>query len=80
MLDALIAAVMTFLRAVGRAIRQLFFEVTGAFFALFAVLGGIAVWRAWQREAPGLVIALAAVFTILMVRFAVSEFRRAWKS
>lgn len=80
MLEALISAVMTFLRAVGRALRQLFFEVTGAFFALLAVLGGVAVWRAWQREAPGLVIALAASFTILMTRYAVSEFRRAWKS
>lgn len=80
MIQALFAAVMTFLRAVGRAARQLFFEVTGAFFALLAILGGVAVWRAWQREAPGLVIALAAAFTLLMAGYAVGEFRRAWKN
>lgn len=76
MLEALIRAVMAFLQAVWRLARQLFHEVTGAFFALFAAIGVAAAWREWKHGAADWKIAVAGGFAVMMAAFAVSSFRR----
>lgn len=60
-----------------RVARQLFHEVTGALFAVFAVVGGAAIWREWRRGSAEWLIALAVVFTLAMAAFAVASFRSA---
>ena len=78
MLEAVIRALAALVRAVWRATRQLFHEVTGAFFALFAVIGAAAAWREWKQGAAYWKIAVAAGFAVMMAIFAVSAFRRSW--
>ena len=79
MLEALIRALTAFGQAIWRAARQLFHEVTGAFFALFAAIGGAAAWREWKQGAADWKIAVAAGFAVMMAVFAVSAFRRSWR-
>jgi hypothetical protein len=79
LLLALLAGLAAFLRAVWRTVRQLFHEITGAFFLLFALLGALSVWREWQRGAAAWLIALAAAFTLMMASFALAAFRSARK-
>jgi len=74
---ALLAALAAFFRSVGRAIRQLFHEVTGAFFLLFAALGGVSAWRHWQRGSDLRIFGIALAFTLMMAAFAVAAFRSA---
>jgi len=74
---ALLAALAAFCRSVGRVIRQLFHEVTGAFFLLFATLGGTSAWRHWQRGSDLWVFGIALAFTLMMAAFAVAAFRSA---
>jgi hypothetical protein len=74
---ALLQAIRDFLFGAWRILRQLFHEMTGAFFALFAVLGGAAVWREWQRGSAMWLVALAVGFTAMMAWFAVTSFRSA---
>jgi hypothetical protein len=74
---ALLRAVRDFLFASWRVIRQLFHEMTGAIFVLFTVLGGVAVWREWQRGSALWLVALAAAFTGMMAWFAFESFRSA---
>ena len=76
-MEALYAALAGFLRAAWRAVRQLFHEVTAAFFVLFAVIGAASVWREWQRGSSQWLLALAAGFTMMMAWFAVTSFRSA---
>lgn len=79
MLEALIRAVTAFVQAMWRVARQLFHEVTGAFFVLFTVIGGAAAWREWKQGAADWKIAVAAGFAVMMAMFAVSAFRRSWR-
>ena len=74
---ALLAGLRAFLRSLARAARQLFHEVTGAFFLLFTLVGAAAVWREWQRGAAEWVIGIAAAFTLMMGGFAFAAFRSA---
>lgn len=84
-LERLLAAawqgVLTFLRAARRALAQLFHEVTGVFFLLFAVVGGLALAREYQRWATGSPrpgrLAVAAAFTLVFLWFGVTSFWRA---
>lgn len=76
-LSALLPAAGGFLRALGRAARQLLLEVTGALFAVFAAVGAVSTWRAWQQAAEGWVIVLSIGFTAFMGYFCVSSF---WKA
>ena len=80
MIAALVAALAAFFRSLGRVIRQLFHEVTGAFFLLFAVLGGVSAWRHWQRGSDLWIFGLALSFTFMMAAFAVAAFRSARKT
>jgi hypothetical protein len=70
--------------AVGAFVRVahiLFLEVTAFFFACFAVIGGVAAWREYQRyaahQAPAGKAVLAGVFSLVFAWFAISGFWRA---
>jgi len=67
------------LRTIWRAIRQLFHEITGAFFATFALSGGISIWRQYQNQTVRVpvLIGLTALFTVLMAVFSWMAFRSA---
>jgi glycerol uptake facilitator-like aquaporin len=77
MIAALLAALAEFFRSLWRVIRQLFHEVTGAFFLLFAALGGASAWRHWQRGSDLWVLGIALAFTLMMAAFAFASFRSA---
>jgi NADH:ubiquinone oxidoreductase subunit 6 (subunit J) len=57
----------------------LWLEVTGFFFAVFAVIGGAALAREVQVHATAGRIAVLAIFTLMFAWFAVSSFIRARK-
>ena len=77
LLVALLAALAAFIRSVWRVIRQLFHEVTGAFFLLFTALGGVSAWRHWKRGSDLWIFGIALAFTLMMAAFAVAAFRSA---
>ena len=77
LIAALLAALAAFFRSIWRVTRQLFHEVTGAFFLLFAVVGGINAWRHWQRGSDLWIFGMALAFTLMMTAFAVAAFRSA---
>ena len=62
-----------------RAIRQLFLEIIGAFFAVFGVVWLNAALRSWNRDIAHWLIAAAIGFAVLFFFFAFSSFRRARK-
>lgn len=74
---ALLVALAAFFRSIWRVIRQLFHEVTGVFFLLFAVIGGVNSWRHWQRGSALWIFGIALAFTLMMAVFAVAAFRSA---
>jgi glycerol uptake facilitator-like aquaporin len=74
---ALLAALAEFLRTLWRVARQLFHEVTGALFVLFAVVGAASVWHEWRRGSAEWLIGLAVAFTLMMAYFALASFRSA---
>ena len=57
----------------------LWLEVTGFFFAVFAVIGGAALVREVQVHAAASRIAVLAIFTLMFAWFAVTSFARARK-
>jgi hypothetical protein len=69
--------------AVGSALLRvghvLWLEVTGFFFAVFAVIGGAALVREVQVHAAAGRIAVLAIFTVMFGWFAVTSFLRAHK-
>jgi len=76
-LTAFLTAIASFLRVVWRAARQLFHEMMGALFALFAALGGVTAWREWQKGSARWILAVAVLFTLAMAFFALTSFLRA---
>jgi len=76
-IGALIAALAAFLRSIARVMRQLFHEVAGAFFLLFAVAGGVNSWQHWQRGSETWILGIALAFTLMMAAFAFASFRSA---
>ncbi|HEV8384803.1 MAG TPA: hypothetical protein VGQ11_08015 [Candidatus Acidoferrales bacterium] len=77
LIAALWAALAAFVRSVTRVVRQLFHEVAGAFFLLFAAIGGVSSWRYWQRGSDLWVLGIALAFTLMMAGFAFASFRSA---
>ena len=57
----------------------LWLEITGFFFAVFAVIGGAALVREVQAHTAAGRIAILAVFTLMFAWFAVTSFARARK-
>ena len=62
-----------------RTLKQLFYEMTGAAFAIFAFGWLNAAFRAWTRDVAHWLIAMALVVAALFAFFAVTSFRRARK-
>jgi hypothetical protein len=60
-----------------RTLKQLFHELTGAIFAVFAFAWLNAAFRAWTRDVAGWLITTSVVVAALFAFFAVTSFRRA---
>ena len=69
-------AVVSSLLRVGHV---LWLEITGFFFAVFAVIGGAALIREVQVHAAAGRIAVLAIFTLMFAWFAFTSFARARK-
>jgi hypothetical protein len=70
-------ATLVTLRAWGKVARQLFHEMTGALFGLFAISGGLAAWRQWTHVRVPWLLAATIAYTLLMVVFCFTSFRSA---
>ena len=75
LVGAIWSAASGFLQTIARVVRELFYEITGALFAVFAVAGAASTWREWQRGATWLA-ALGVGFTVMMAWFAFTSFLR----
>lgn len=60
-----------------RVARQLFHEVTGALFVLFAGFGTVAAWKQWKQRPTIWLVGFAIAYALMMTVFAVGSFRRA---
>jgi hypothetical protein len=60
-----------------RVTKQLFYEVTGATFAVLAIGWLNYAFRAWTRDVAHWLIGVTLAVALLFVFFAVSSFRRA---
>ncbi len=70
-------SILIALRVIWRAIRQLFHETTGVFFAIFAIYGAVAAWREWKYHPTRWIIGFAIVYALMMAAFAIHAFHRA---
>jgi hypothetical protein len=66
-------------RRVWRALKQLFYEITGAAFAVLAFGWINAALRAWTKDAARWLVGMAVAVALLFVYFSISSFRRARK-
>jgi hypothetical protein len=60
-----------------RALRQLFHEMTGATFALLALVTFSSALRAWQHGVARWIVAVPILYALLMIYFSVTSFRNA---
>ncbi len=78
---AALTALQATAESLGRVLHVLFLEVTGFVFACFALLGGGATWREYQRYTAGQIgpqrAIVAGVFALVFAWFALSNF---WRS
>ncbi len=73
-MGAIWAGVRALLRALWRATRQLFHEITGSLFVLLTLIGAFGTWREWKQGTAGWMMAIPVAFTLMMGFFAVSAF------
>ena len=66
-------------RRLWRTLKQLFYEIAGALFAVLALVWLTSAYRAWTRDVAHWLVAVALAATLLFLFFAVSSFRRARK-
>jgi hypothetical protein len=64
-------------RRLWRVAKQLFYEVTGATFAILAIGWLNYAFRAWTRDVARWLVAVTLLVAFLFVFFAVTSFRRA---
>jgi hypothetical protein len=64
-------------RVLWRVTRQLFHEVAGAFFAIFAVYGSLMAWRQWHSKPTAWLVGFAVVYALMMAFFSITSFLRA---
>ena len=80
-LSAVLSGARATLRSFGRAIHQLWLEVTGTVFLSMALFGGVAFVREYMKYEAGHAtsgrLAIAICFTLTFAWFGVSSF---WKS
>ncbi len=71
----------TFLKAVSKAMHQLWLEVTGFIFLCFAVIGSFAAIREYRAYTAGTKpvsnVIMSAIFTLMFAYFGLSSF---WRS
>jgi hypothetical protein len=72
-----VAALRSVLRPLRRIAAQLWHEVIGSFFALFALLGALSFWRNWKQDADTAALVVPLSFFLVMAAFAVASFVRA---
>ena len=72
--DAAVKPSGGYFRNFWRAVRQLFYEITGAAFATFAVSWALSAWRDWRHGMAKWMVVLALAFTFMMTVFAVRSF------
>jgi hypothetical protein len=77
-----VAAAKSVGKATSRASRVLLLEITGFFFAFFALTGAAAAWRQWSRlqsgqSSSGTQVGVAVAFSIVFMYFSASSFWRA---
>jgi len=77
MLPALWRSMIVTLRVVWRVTRQVFHEMTGAFFGIFAAWAAFAAWKEWKHRPALWLVGVALVYAIMMAAFSVASFRRA---
>jgi hypothetical protein len=66
-------------RRMWRALQQLFYEMTGAAFAVLALVWLNTAFRAWTRDTARWLLAVVIAVAAIFVFFAISSFRRAKK-
>lgn len=71
----IVAAGKSSLRALWRAARELFYEVTGVIFFAIALSAVQSAWRAWQKGAAHWLIGVSVAYALLMVLFGCLSFR-----
>lgn len=71
----LYATMRNSLRALWRAARELFHEVTGTLFFVIAIAALQSAWRAWHRGAGPWLVRFTAGYALLMIVFGVLSFR-----
>lgn len=78
-----VAAAKSVGKATARTTRILVLEITGFFFAVFALMGFAAAWRQWERiqsgqsSAPVSHVIVTLAFTATFIYFSASSFWRA---
>ena len=72
---SIFSAARGFFRALWRAARELFHEVTGTLFFVIAVSAIQSCWRAWHRGAGYWLAGVSAGYALLMIFFGVLSFR-----
>ena len=75
-LVALWRGVVAFVQVVWRSLVQLFHQVTGVFFFLFAAIGWAALIREWHRWPPHKLV-VTGIFTAMFTLFTVQAFVKA---
>jgi len=70
-------AAVTVARSFWKLTRQLFHEMTGALFALFAFSGALSAWRQWMHGRVVWLTALTIAYSLMMAAFSVTSFRSA---
>jgi len=63
-------------RRLWRTIKQVFYEVMGAMFAVLALGWFNSAFRAWTRDAAHWLIGVVVAFAGIFLYFAISSFRR----
>ena len=64
-------------RRLWRIVKQLFYEVVGAMFAVLAFGWLNSAFRAWTRDVAHWLIGVSVAVALLFVGFSISSFRRA---
>jgi hypothetical protein len=68
------AAMRGFLKALWKATRQTFHEVTGTLFLLLALSGAASAFRNWRRGPPMWPTWFAVVYALMMAAFGLTSF------
>ncbi len=78
LLRAMWVGLKAFLRAAWVSVRQLFHQITGVFFLMFAVVGWSALIRWWHRW-PTHKLVVAGIFAGVFTVFTIESFIKARK-